>query len=113
MLSERYRLHIITNGFEQVQHFKIKNSGIQSYFEHVFTAEKIGYKKPHPQIFIEALKLSGSKAENSIMIGDSVEADIIGAVDQGMYAIHFNSHGEKEHDLCSIVHSLDEIKALF
>ena len=52
MLSERFRLHIITNGFEQVQHFKIKNSGIQSYFEHVFTAEKIGYKKPHPQIFI-------------------------------------------------------------
>lgn len=113
MLSERYRLHIITNGFEQVQHFKIKNSGIQSFFEHVFTAEKIGYKKPHPQIFIEALKLSGSKAENSIMIGDSLEADIIGALDQGMYAIHFNSHGEKEHDLCSIVHSLDEIKALF
>jgi len=112
-LHKRYRLHIITNGFDEVQHFKMKNSGIQSYFEHVFTAEKVGYKKPHPQIFIEALKVTETQAATSIMIGDSLEADILGAIDQGMYAIHFNSHGEKEHHICPIVYSLNELKSLF
>jgi putative hydrolase of the HAD superfamily len=47
------------------------------------------------------------------MIGDSLEADIVGALEQGMQAIHFNSHGEKEHELCPIVYSLDELKAMF
>ncbi|MFQ3340717.1 MAG: putative hydrolase of the HAD superfamily [Flavobacteriaceae bacterium] len=112
-LNNRFRLHIITNGFDMVQHYKIENSGIASYFEHVFTAEKIGFKKPHPQIFIESLKTVNTTAEASIMIGDSFEADILGALDQGMQAIHFNSHNEETHDKCPIVYSLHEIKTFF
>ena len=112
-LKNRFRLHIITNGFDKVQQFKIKNSGIESFFEFVFTAEKVGFKKPHPEIFIQSLKTVNTTAEASIMIGDSFEADILGSLNQGMQAIHFNSHNEEVHAKCPIVYSLAELKALF
>ena len=73
----------------------------------------MGYKKPHPQIFIRALKVAETKASASMMIGDSFEADILGALNQGMKAIHFNSHGEAKHDKCPIVYSLKELKSMF
>ena len=113
VLKNRFRLHIITNGFDKVQQFKIENSGIKSFFEFVFTAEKVGFKKPHPEIFIQSLKTVNTTAEASIMIGDSFEADILGALNQGMQAIHFNSHNEEVHAKCPIVYSLAELKALF
>ena len=112
-LKSRFKLHIITNGFDKVQQFKIENSGIESFFEFVFTAEKVGFKKPHPEIFIQSLKTVNTTAEASIMIGDSFEADILGALNQGMQAIHFNSHNEEVHTKCPIVYSLAELKALF
>jgi len=112
-LKNRFRLHIITNGFDKIQQFKIENSGIESFFEFVFTAEKVGFKKPHPEIFIQSLKTVNTTAEASIMIGDSFEADILGALNQGMQAIHFNSHNEEIHSKCPIVYSLTELKALF
>lgn len=111
-LKSRFKLHIITNGFDKVQQFKIENSGIKSFFEFVFTAEKVGFKKPHPEIFIQSLKTVNTTAEASIMIGDSFEADILGALNQGMQAIHFNSHNEEVHAKCPIVYSLAELKAL-
>ena len=113
VLKNRFRLHIITNGFDKVQQFKIENSGIESFFEFVFTAEKVGFKKPHPEIFIQSLKTVNTTAEASIMVGDSFEADILGALNQGMQAIHFNSHNEEVHTKCPIVYSLAELKALF
>ena len=112
-LKSRFKLHIITNGFDKVQQFKIENSGIKSFFEFVFTAEKVGFKKPHPEIFIQSLKTVNTTAEASIMVGDSFEADILGALNQGMQAIHFNSHNEEVHAKCPIVYSLAELKALF
>ena len=112
-LKNRFRLHIITNGFDKIQQFKIENSGIESFFEFVFTAEKVGFKKPHPEIFIQSLKTVNTTAKASIMIGDSFEADILGALNQGMQAIHFNSHNEEVHTKCPIVYSLAELKALF
>jgi len=112
-LKDRYKLHIITNGFNQAQHYKIQNSGLEPYFDYIFTSDKVGYKKPHPQIFIKALSVTRALPGSSLMIGDSFEADILGALNQGMHAIHFNSHGEEEHDKCPIVYSLSELKFLF
>lgn len=111
-LKIKYQLHVITNGFEIVQHHKIKNSGLSSYFENVFTAEKVGYKKPHPIIFECALDHTQTNAHNSLMIGDSLEADVLGAMNIGMQAIHFNSHNEPQHDHCPIVENLDEISIM-
>lgn len=112
-LNSRYNLHIITNGFQEVQYFKIKNSGLDPYFDFVFTADQVGFKKPHPQIFIEALKKTNANPQNSLMVGDSLEADILGALAQGMHAVHFNSHKEAWHNKCLIVDSLRELNSFF
>lgn len=108
-LKPKYKLHIITNGFENVQQKKMENSGLAPYFDVVLTAEKAGVKKPHPSIFNQALKLANTSAKNALMIGDSYEADIQGALSLGMQAIHFNSHNETLHTHCTIVEHLAEI----
>lgn len=112
-LKKRYRLHIITNGFEVTQNLKISNSGLSFYFQNIFTAEKVGYKKPNPKIFKIAMETVGTKPKSSLMIGDSFEADIKGALEMNMQAIHFNSHNEPKHDSCPIFYSLRKINKLF
>ena len=112
-LKSNYHLHIITNGFEQVQNLKIKNSGLKTFFDFIFTPEQVGFKKPHPKIFMEALNQTKADPKKALMIGDSLEADILGALTQGMHAIHFNSHQEELHDKCLIVNSLNELNTLF
>lgn len=93
-LSEKYTLHIITNGFEEIQSKKMESSKIAHYFEAVITSESVGVKKPNPKVFAHALKLANANKENSIMIGDSIEADIMGAIDYGLPAIHCNFENE-------------------
>ncbi len=109
-LNKNYSLHIITNGFDKVQQKKIRNAGLEAYFKVVLTAEAAGVKKPHPAIFNKAIEMAETKSVQSLMIGDSFEADIEGALKLGMQAIHFNSHDENHHDKCPIVYHLDEIK---
>lgn len=89
-LKPRYKLHIITNGFREVQHKKLKNSGIFQYFMTVTTSEDAGAKKPNTLIFEHALKKSGAAIANSLMVGDNLEADIHGANDMGMRTIFCN-----------------------
>ena len=112
-LKKDFRLHIITNGFEEVQQLKIANSGLKSYFDFTFSAERVGFKKPHPQIFKTAIETVNTTPKASLMIGDNYEADIKGALQLGMQAIHFNSHNEAEHESCPIFYSLSEIQQLF
>jgi putative hydrolase of the HAD superfamily len=109
-LQPKYRLHIITNGFEEVQNKKMKNSKIYGYFDQIINSEMAGVKKPNPIIFELALKNAKTTAETSMMIGDSLEADILGAKDCGFHTIHFNGHHEELHEICPIIHDLSEIK---
>ena len=113
MLKQKYRLHIITNGFESIQHQKIQRSGLTPYFDHVFTADVVGQKKPHPLIFETALHKTQTKAENALMIGDSFEADIETPLKMGFQTIHFNSHQEAKHNHCWQVNALREIVVFF
>ncbi len=71
-LNEKYTLHIITNGFEEVQHVKIKNCAIDHFFEQVITSERAGFKKPDPRIFQYSLDVTNAISSESIMIGDSL-----------------------------------------
>lgn len=89
-LSEKYVLHIITNGFEEVQSKKMKASGILNYFDQVITSESVGVKKPNPRVFEFAMEKTKAKISNSIMIGDSFEADILGADAVGLDTIFCN-----------------------
>ena len=109
-LKGRYRLHIITNGFEDVQFRKLNNSRIAGYFTEVINSDRAGVKKPHPGIFRMALEATGIRPEAGVMIGDSLEADIAGAKGVGMQALHFNVHGEPGHGLCPVIYDLLEIK---
>ena len=94
-LAPKYKLHIITNGFKEVQQGKLNNSNIEHYFETVTNSEMVGVKKPNPKIFNHALTLANANINESIMIGDNLEADVLGALDMGLDAICFNYH--KEH----------------
>lgn len=89
-LESKYHLHIITNGFEEVQNLKLEKSGIHKFFKQIITSECVGVKKPNPKVFEFALNKAGAKAHQSVMIGDSYEADVMGAINSGMKAIHFS-----------------------
>ena len=108
-LQSKYRLHIITNGFENVQQKKMYHSGILEFFDVILTAEKAGLKKPNADIFVQALQMANTQAESALMIGDSYEADIAGALAVGMQAIHFNTHNEPTHQNCLMVDQLQSI----
>ena len=108
-LAKKYRLHIITNGFESIQHKKIKSSRIDHFFETITTAEGAGYKKPDKRIFDHALTNAKTHHTKSLMIGDSLEADIQGAKDFGMQAIYF---GKKPNFEIDYIENLIDLKAL-
>jgi len=108
-LVNRYNLYIITNGFKNIQNHKIESSNIKKYFKKIYDSESIGVKKPNPIVFNYALSDSNSVKTESLMIGDSLEADIEGALNIGMNAIHFIAHGEDHHSKCKIIHDLDEL----
>ena len=106
----KYKLHIITNGFEEVQHKKLKNSGIDHYFSTVTTSEEVGLKKPNPKVFLTALNKANSFPTQSVMIGDSLEADILGANNIGMQTIFYNYRNESISKKIKSIDSLLEIK---
>lgn len=91
-LGSKYNLHIITNGFQEVQNLKLINSRIHNYFKTVTNSEMAGVKKPNQKIFQLAIKKANTDFKSSIMIGDNLEADIQGALNVGMDAILFNYH---------------------
>lgn len=91
-LKPKYNLHIITNGFAEIQENKLNNSCITHYFKSITNSEIAGVKKPNPLIFEYALNLAQTKKEYSIMIGDCIEADVQGALDAGLDAVFFNEN---------------------
>lgn len=112
-LKPNYRLHIITNGFKEVQHGKLSKSNIDQYFETVTNSEMVGVKKPNPLIFNHALNLARANVEESVMVGDNYEADILGALNIGLDAICFNYHNQKlDKNIKSVNHLLELKKYL-
>lgn len=109
-LRAKYSLHIITNGFHEVQAGKIKNAGIAHYFTTVTNSELAGCKKPNPLIFEYALKTAGADKETSIMIGDCIEADVQGALNCGLDAIYFNENRLEAPAPITQVHNLIDLK---
>ncbi len=109
-LQPKYKLHIITNGFEEIQHSKLKNAKISNFFSSVTTSEEAGVKKPHLDIFTTALKKSNATPINSIMIGDSYEADIDGAINAGLKAIYFDYYDRKEKVEVPQIQKLKELR---
>lgn len=109
-LQPKYKLHIITNGFQNVQDGKMRNSGIEKYFETITNSEMAGAKKPSSKIFEFALGLRNVHKNNAIMIGDCMDADVGGALKFGMDAILFNEHFIEISDTVKQINHLLELK---
>lgn len=109
-LNTNYNLHIITNGFKEVQDGKLAKSGIAKYFDTVTNSEAVGVKKPNPKIFNHALTIANANIEKSIMIGDNLEADVLGALNVGLDAIFFNFRNEVTNNGVKQIKNLIELK---
>ena len=109
-LQSKYTLHLISNGFRESQDIKISGTNLGTYFQHIIISEEIGVNKPDKAIFEHALNLAGAAKEESLMIGDSLEADVRGALDFGMDAIYFNPAGlDKPGDVPVQINHLKEL----
>ena len=89
-LQPRYGLHIITNGFKDVQHIKMSGSNLTGYFKEIITSECCGYKKPDKRIFEHALDRIQVRPQECLMIGDNLECDIEGAREAGLDQAFFD-----------------------
>lgn len=111
-LNGEYKLHIITNGFKEVQHTKIEQCGLQKYFDLIIISEDIGYNKPDVRIFREAENLGNTKKEECLMIGDNFNTDITGAKNAGWQSIWYNPDHNKRYQATQ-VNCLTELMDVF
>lgn len=110
-LSAKYQIYLVTNGFIEVQYNKIKNCGIDKYFDAVFTSEEVGCNKPNIEYFQHVIKNTGSLTTESIIIGDDIEVDIKGAAKIGIDTLWCNfANQNSDYTPTYEVKSLLEIK---
>ena len=89
----KYQMHLITNGFETTQRLKLQYSGISRFFKHLITSEKSNAMKPHKEIYDCALRIADATADESIIIGDAIDIDILGAINAGWDSVYYNPAG--------------------
>lgn len=111
-LRPHYHLHIITNGFTEVQAVKMNASGIRGFFGVVLTSEMAGAAKPSLKIFRHAMRSAGAKAHESLMIGDNARADIAGSRRAGMDQAHFSPVGAGDPEATYRIAQLDALRPL-
>ena len=109
-LSKKYQLHIITNGFKEIQHIKLNGSELKPYFKNIIISEEHGLSKPHPEIFRLAEKMALAESHECLMIGDNHETDVMGAIQSGWKAIHY--HPVKHPDVQYQISHLLQLKEL-
>ncbi len=113
-LKPKYKLHIITNGFEEVQKVKMESNDLNRFFDTVTTSEEAGARKPDKQIYHHAMSKAGARVEESIMIGDDPDVDILGARLVGMDQILFTNNGVSELEGCTyVIRHLTELIPIF
>lgn len=109
--DKNFSLHLITNGFEETQKMKLKNSGMIEFFDKMITSEQAMTMKPNKEIFEYAFQQTGATAANSLMIGDALDVDILGAQNVGMHSVYFNPNRLAHHDEPTYeIHCLSELK---
>lgn len=112
-LKPKYQLHLITNGFHDIQRIKLASANLSHYFQEVITSEHSGHLKPDPRMFRHALTRAGATAAESLMIGDNLECDVLGASNAGIDQVYFNP-ARRGHRLQITyeISSLRELRAL-
>jgi putative hydrolase of the HAD superfamily len=113
-LQSKYTLHLISNGFKDSTRIKIAGSNLAGYFKNIIISEDVGVNKPDKAIFQHAVDLAGATKHESVMIGDSLEADVYGALNFGMDAIYFNPFNmPKPDDVPVQIGHLKELVGMF
>ncbi len=112
-LQKVHRLHVITNGFDEVQHVKLRSSDLTRFFDVVLTSEKAGARKPDPRIFEIAMKRAkvGGVGE-CLMIGDNPMADMHGARNAGWDHVHFAAETDPDPLATYRVRHMDELRGI-
>ncbi len=101
--SRGYRMHMTSNGFHEVQYKKLAACGLQDYFDTIILSEDAGVNKPSPQYFSYALRVSGAERQTTLMIGDNLNTDVLGALNAGIDAMLVNRWNIGETDIPSTV----------
>lgn len=108
-LRKNYQLHLITNGFKEVQYIKLNQSNLKKYFKNIIISEEHGFNKPNIELFKIAENLSQTNKNECVMIGDNFEADIEGALNAGWKAIYFTPNKIDNHHCISDLLTLKTI----
>lgn len=111
--SGDYDLHIITNGFPDVQKIKLHSSGLLNYFSHVFISDNIGFRKPQIEIFKYCEKITGAVPEECLMVGDQFETDVLGALNAGWNSVWLNRFESKRYTYPNTIKKLDDLISFF
>ena len=98
-----YRMHMTSNGFHEVQYKKLAACGLRDYFDTIILSEDAGVNKPSPLYFDYALKTSGAQRETTLMIGDNLQTDILGALNAGLDAMLVNRWNIEKADIPNTV----------
>ena len=113
LTAKEYQLHLITNGFEKTQHGKLNSSGLAPFFKEVITSECSNSLKPEKEIFEYALDKTNATVKESIMIGDALDIDVLGAMNIGMDQVHVNYlHIDQHIKPTYTIHALRELEAI-
>lgn len=107
--SKHLPMTIVSNGFAEIQYRKLRNTDIEHYFAHIVLSDSADALKPDPAIFNYALDVNGASAEETLMIGDSFEADILGATNVGIDALFLN-HSDKQYEIPERVLEIKSLK---
>ena len=113
-LRPKYNLYILSNGFKELQSRKMKTAGIDRYFNALILSEDIGVNKPDSRLYEHAMRKTASEPQESLMIGDMLDTDIVGAANFGMDSIYYNPKGKTGHPFAAtyeVAHLL-EIKEI-
>lgn len=109
-LKPNYKLHIVSNGFDDVQHSKLKASRIHQYFDNIVTSDSSGHRKPQKGIFEFAIQEAGANKDNVLMIGDNLETDILGARNASIDHVFFNPQRIEHSE--NVTYEIDSLKQI-
>lgn len=107
--AHNYGMTIVSNGFRDVQYDKLRNSGLIHYFDTIVLSEEVGFMKPDGRFFQYALQKSTTHINEVLLIGDNYEADIVGARQFGIDALHFDRNSENKNKQPQVITNLKEI----
>ncbi len=111
-LYPKYPLYILSNGFEEIQERKMQTAELKPYFKKVILSDHIGKNKPHPDIFLHALKEANSTHTNSIMIGDNIRTDITGAKNSEIDQVWYNPQNLSDEYNVSPTYTIQNLEEL-